>query len=106
VIPNSVSIFLSLLVGLPGAVLLARLLWRFFSKIVKLADLHPVIISMAEEFKSNGGSTLRDQMNRLEELATSAALAAKDAHDAVVEHAAMMERVLARPSAHNRKRKV
>ena len=48
----------------------------------QVEELHPVIISMASQFSTNGGSSLRDCMNRVESIS---AAAAKDAAEAVVQ---------------------
>lgn len=44
------------------------LLWKFWlkEKIAKLSDLYTKIQIIAEEFRPNGGSTLRDAINRIE----------------------------------------
>ena len=61
-------------------------LWRAvvnaYRILMQFEELHPVIIGMAEQFSTNGGSSLRDCMNRVEE---TTATAASDAAEAVVQ---------------------
>ena len=41
-------------------------LWKLISFLGVVARLHPVLLAMAMEFKTDTGSSLKDQMNRLE----------------------------------------
>lgn len=75
-----------------GALAVVWRVVRFCSKIIYFVDTYgPVLVSIAEQFKKNGGNTLKDQLDRLEkktestaETAVHAHKAAKDAHDLVI----------------------
>jgi hypothetical protein len=43
--------------------------WKGFTVIARIARLHPVIMEVAEQFKTDTGSSLKDQINRLEQMA-------------------------------------
>lgn len=56
-----------------GALILIAILWRILLvgahvivKIDKVVDLVDPIIAMAEEFKPNGGSSMRDKIDRID----------------------------------------
>jgi hypothetical protein len=51
-----------------GAAALAFLkqVWKFLRNLEKAVDAFPVLIEIASEFKTNGGSSLRDAVNRIE----------------------------------------
>lgn len=83
------------IIGTAAVIGASAVIWkviRFCSKLIYFADTYgPVLISIAEQFKKNGGSTLKDQLDRVEftakaahETAASARKAARDAHDLVI----------------------
>ena len=43
-----------------------KMLWPFMRLVVHLNEAMPVLLSVGEQFQANGGSTLKDQMNRIE----------------------------------------
>lgn len=83
------------IIGTAAVIGACAVIWkviRFCSKLIYFTDTYgPVLISIAEQFKKNGGNTLKDQLDRVEitakaahETAASAHKAAKDAHDLVI----------------------
>jgi hypothetical protein len=56
---------------------------RNLAKIIYLTETYgPVLLVIGEQFKRNGGVTLKDQVDRIEDLADSAVAIAKTASDA------------------------
>ena len=59
-------------------------LWKFiktFAKAVNLVDTHvPVLTTIAEQFKKNGGNSLKDQIDRIENRTDCAKSMAEAAH--------------------------
>ena len=51
---------------LGGAISFLRLLWRALRAIVRMSDAMPTLLSIADEFKPNGGKSLHDRLERLE----------------------------------------
>ncbi len=62
--------------------------WKLVRFLAKVNDLYPVVLEMAAEFRTNEGSSLKDQMNKLEVLANQGievATAAKQAAETAME---------------------
>lgn len=83
------------IIGTAAVIGACAIIWRiirFCSKLIYFTETYgPVLISIAEQFKRNGGNTLKDQLDRVEvvakaaaETATRAHTTAKDAHDLVI----------------------
>lgn len=64
---------------LGGAVKGARTLWAFISAVVHFTDVAPALVEIGNQFKTNGGSSLRDAVDRIE-------AGQKTDHDIVVDH--------------------
>ena len=68
-----------------------------------VADATPTLLGMAEEFKPNGGASLRDVVNRIEFKADSASAAARTAASAAVEAVEMAQRAVEQHSVTQKK---
>jgi hypothetical protein len=67
----------SIAVGLTGIAVIWRFIMRASVLINDISQYGPVLVTIAKEFKSDSGSTLRDAINRLEEGAADAKEAAE-----------------------------
>lgn len=91
-----------------SAAAVLTLLWKalkFIAKVVRaiitVADLHPVVMHIAKDFKANGASSLKASLIALteaarlaQESADKAMKVAKEAKEAVNLQTALLERVL------------
>lgn len=78
------------IIGTAASITALAIIWKlvkFCSKIIYFVDTYgPVLVSIAEQFKKNGGNTLKDQLDRVEVTAKAAHETADKAHKAA--HAA------------------
>lgn len=67
-----------------GAVLGLKVIFNFVCRISRLiSDVEtygPVLLNIAEQFRKNGGNSLKDQLDRVEVMATDAAKVSREAH--------------------------
>lgn len=72
------------IIGASSVITGLGILWRFVSvsaKLVNFVEVHaPVLSTIAEQFKKNGGNSLKDQIDRIEKQAIDAKECAVDAH--------------------------
>lgn len=62
-----VALIVAIVVGVIGLwKVFWRIFWPFMRLVVHLNEAMPVLLSVGEQFQANGGSTLKDQMNRIE----------------------------------------
>ena len=54
-----------------------------YDSILKIEELHPVLLTIAAQFKNNGGSSLKDSVDRIERKADTSLVNAKIAINAV-----------------------
>ncbi len=52
-----------------GALTIAGILWKIARGVARTERAYPVMLEIAEQFRNNSGSTLKDAMDRTEKLA-------------------------------------
>lgn len=71
-------------VGAAAFLIACGILWKFvsvLSKLVTFTEQHaPVLVTIAEQFKKNGGNSLKDQIDRIEDMSKDAKTKAQEAH--------------------------
>lgn len=79
-----ISEFSGVLVAAAAVLVALGVVWRTGSKVAKavyLLETHwPVLSNIAEQFKKNGGNSLKDQIDRIEKMAEDAKTKAVEAH--------------------------
>lgn len=71
-------------IGAGAVITAAKVIWTLIkklSKFINLAETYgPVLLNIADQFKKNGGNSLKDQLDRVEHKADTAAETATRAH--------------------------
>lgn len=75
---------------------------RAFSKIDSLVQVIDPVIAMASDFKTNGGSSLRDAVDRIDAAAITAVTVSAAAHDEVVRLGTLVKETADTTDANNK----
>lgn len=80
---SQVGVVAGAIVAVLTALFLIWKLARFVSKVIFLVDTYgPAVMEIGSQFKKNGGTSLKDQIDRIEDEAKAAAKLAREAYDA------------------------
>lgn len=75
----------TLLLVIAAGLGLLGIAWRVFKRLSRgiylIETYGPILIGIAKQFETNGGVSLKDQINRIEKAAADAKGVAKEAHD-------------------------
>jgi hypothetical protein len=82
-----VNAFFVVVIGIAAFIVAWQTIWkrflvplaRFVKGVIRIADATPVLVQIAEEFRPNGGGTVRDVVDRIETKVDDAARLVRDA---------------------------
>jgi hypothetical protein len=69
-----VNAFLAVIIGIAAFLIAWQTIWKrflvpmylFVKGVIRIADATPILVQIAEEFRPNGGGTVRDTVDRIE----------------------------------------
>jgi phytoene/squalene synthetase len=84
-----VNAFFVVVIGIAAFIVAWQTIWkrflvplaRFVKGVIRIADATPVLVQIAEEFRPNGGGTVRDVVDRIETKVDNAAQLVREATD-------------------------